>query len=781
MSDYFIYTPLTANSVARAADVNARFMQVSAGFDQLPPPDFISEDRVTFCVDIGVADSYVANPVIPIEAYTLGLHLTVQATNANTGVSTIDISGLGVKQIIRSDGTPLEQGDIVAGQMMELVYDGYAFQLAMAFAAISPSGIGDLIELAGDISMSGDLDVVGDITADSVAVTDDPYGGHWDANVSVPTKNAVYDKMETKLPGMQWPGYPTHYIVPGAEGLGLLESADPEGGYIELIAPTGTNAGGIDASNADGTAAFLIGGLASGMRLEGGPTLFYNDVPVAMGTDITVMVNKGGDTMTGPLVVPNDPYAAGWNGNLSVPTKDAVFDKIESITLGAGYLPMTGGTISGNLQVLGTTILNVATVAGSAVQTAAMRSTQTATYDKLAYVTAAGVMEIGPKIDLHSSDNDGFDYAARIEVGGATNKGINIVGVDGLLINGTPVTAGLANYVLKTGDTMTGNLNVNGASIGTTGSLFLNSSGTGIVFGAGPLGRMTFDGTGITIRHSNHYWARETDGVSLMSLGSTGNLTITGNFQANLIYGTAGGAFGGQTTFASAGTLLAPSNHSLMAYAPTGATNSAYMSFHRAGALAVYAGLDTDGAFAIGGWSWTGRALAVNMAQMILAGQSLWLDSDKMLFQHSGGHGYMRDQVGNLNIGAWGGTNTLALFQGSTHSNVSMDMPGLWIRNEGVAAGVQGEVNLQAGQATNSGYVAFYAPGGTRSGYIGFTTATELSIVPEGGRVLVCPTVIKSAGSLTFRHSDGAFPSANVTISTAAPSGGGDGDVWLKY
>jgi hypothetical protein len=53
-------------------------------------------------------------------------------------------------------------------------------------------------------------------------------------------------------------------------------------------------------------------------------------------------VNVTGDTMTGALVVPEEAYdATGWNGDLSVPTKNAVRDKFESLA--------PGGVITGML------------------------------------------------------------------------------------------------------------------------------------------------------------------------------------------------------------------------------------------------------------------------------------------------------------------------------------------------------------------------------------------------------------------------------------------------
>jgi len=42
-------------------------------------------------------------------------------------------------------------------------------------------------------------------------------------------------------------------------------------------------------------------------------------------------VKLAGDTMTGALQVPTEVYGVSWNGSNEVPTKDAVYDKIESL------------------------------------------------------------------------------------------------------------------------------------------------------------------------------------------------------------------------------------------------------------------------------------------------------------------------------------------------------------------------------------------------------------------------------------------------------------------
>jgi hypothetical protein len=73
-----------------------------------------------------------------------------------------------------------------------------------------------------------------------------------------------------------------------------------------------------------------------------------------------VWLRRAGDTATGAISVPDDPYAAGWNGSTQVPTKNAVYDKIELIASGTGitqaaadvrYLQLTGGTLTGDVTM----------------------------------------------------------------------------------------------------------------------------------------------------------------------------------------------------------------------------------------------------------------------------------------------------------------------------------------------------------------------------------------------------------------------------------------------
>ena len=73
-------------------------------------------------------DSYAVS--IPgISSLVEGMSVKVKFTSANTGASTLNINGLGAKEIRKSNGNSLLAGNIKAGQICHLVYTGSVFQL----------------------------------------------------------------------------------------------------------------------------------------------------------------------------------------------------------------------------------------------------------------------------------------------------------------------------------------------------------------------------------------------------------------------------------------------------------------------------------------------------------------------------------------------------------------------------------------------------------------------------------------------------------------------------
>ncbi|MDR3473322.1 MAG: tail fiber protein [Devosia sp.] len=61
--------------------------------------------------------------------YTAGMEVQVKAGFTNTGPATLNVNGLGAVAIIHKDGSALAGGDIVAGQIVFVAYDGTNFQM----------------------------------------------------------------------------------------------------------------------------------------------------------------------------------------------------------------------------------------------------------------------------------------------------------------------------------------------------------------------------------------------------------------------------------------------------------------------------------------------------------------------------------------------------------------------------------------------------------------------------------------------------------------------------
>lgn len=89
-----------------------------------------------FCgvADTGAADAYAIALSPAVTAYAAYQTFWFIAANANTGASTLNVNGLGAKAMKKHHDLALESGDIEAGQLVGVAYDGTNFQM------ISPVG-----------------------------------------------------------------------------------------------------------------------------------------------------------------------------------------------------------------------------------------------------------------------------------------------------------------------------------------------------------------------------------------------------------------------------------------------------------------------------------------------------------------------------------------------------------------------------------------------------------------------------------------------------------------
>lgn len=95
-----------------------------------------------FYTDGGIADAYVLTVIglkKPVKKYFNGMRIRFLPGNANTGASTINVSGIGNKNIKLADGsTNPSAGNIPVGTEITLTYDGANFRITgRADAAIS--------------------------------------------------------------------------------------------------------------------------------------------------------------------------------------------------------------------------------------------------------------------------------------------------------------------------------------------------------------------------------------------------------------------------------------------------------------------------------------------------------------------------------------------------------------------------------------------------------------------------------------------------------------------
>lgn len=80
-------------------------------------------------VDAGGSDAYAVT-VTGVAAYEAGLTVIFDANTSNTGAATIDVNGLGPKSILKRSTQTLDTGDILANDLVTIVYDGTNFQLS---------------------------------------------------------------------------------------------------------------------------------------------------------------------------------------------------------------------------------------------------------------------------------------------------------------------------------------------------------------------------------------------------------------------------------------------------------------------------------------------------------------------------------------------------------------------------------------------------------------------------------------------------------------------------
>lgn len=110
-------------------------------------------------------DTYTATLSPAITAYATGQKFQVLFTNANTGAATLNFNSVGAKAIIKSGSVALVAGDIPAGAILLLAYDGTNLQLLGSGS--SGGGTQDLQSVLDEGASANIGNSQADITADN--------------------------------------------------------------------------------------------------------------------------------------------------------------------------------------------------------------------------------------------------------------------------------------------------------------------------------------------------------------------------------------------------------------------------------------------------------------------------------------------------------------------------------------------------------------------------------------------------------------------------------------
>lgn len=77
----------------------------------------------------GTGTTYAATLVPALSSYTEAVSVRIKVPTGNTGPATLNLNGLGAKAILKANGTPLKAGDLTAGGIYAMLYDGASFIL----------------------------------------------------------------------------------------------------------------------------------------------------------------------------------------------------------------------------------------------------------------------------------------------------------------------------------------------------------------------------------------------------------------------------------------------------------------------------------------------------------------------------------------------------------------------------------------------------------------------------------------------------------------------------
>ena len=112
----------TATTAIPLSQLDANFSNVNAAINNVATFS-------NYAADTGRANNYLIAITGQTTTYVAGIAFQFRAANTNTVASTLNVNSQGAISIVKTDGTALVAGDIIANGIVSVMYDGTNFQL----------------------------------------------------------------------------------------------------------------------------------------------------------------------------------------------------------------------------------------------------------------------------------------------------------------------------------------------------------------------------------------------------------------------------------------------------------------------------------------------------------------------------------------------------------------------------------------------------------------------------------------------------------------------------
>jgi hypothetical protein len=220
--------------------------------------------------------------------------------NTNSGAVTLDLDGLGAKNIFVGSSTALSSGDLVAGRIAQIQYDGTRFQLYQSSLADNSVTTAKIVDLNVTTAKLADNAVTTGKLADSAVTTIKIT----DANVTT-AKIADANITAAKLDGAQSGSAPIYAARAWVNFNGTGTPAIRASGNVSSITDNGTGDYTVNFTTAMSDANYATIGTAS----DTGNRLTFNRAPsLAIQTTTSARVITG--TPAGGAVDPTEVHVA---------------------------------------------------------------------------------------------------------------------------------------------------------------------------------------------------------------------------------------------------------------------------------------------------------------------------------------------------------------------------------------------------------------------------------------------------------------------------------------